>query len=168
MLNIILYSFSEIFGGNVGFALTEAVGLTGMFQWGIRQWSEMENQMTSVERIQEYIDITPESDETTREAPINFPEEGSIIFEKLSLRYSQDDPYVLNDLSFEIKAKAKIGIVGRTGAGKSSLITAIFRLTDTDGNIFIDHINTREIPLRILRSKISIIPQEPILFFRNT
>ncbi|KAJ8929222.1 hypothetical protein NQ314_018101 [Rhamnusium bicolor] len=154
----------DIFGGNIGFALTEAVGLTGMFQWGIRQWSEMENQMTSVERIQEYIDLNPESDEKTRAPPASWPEEGNLKFDTLCLRYSQNDPWVLNNLTIEIKSKEKIGIVGRTGAGKSSLIVALFRLTDIDGNIFIDNINIKGIPLSILRSKISIIPQEPMLF----
>ncbi|KAJ8954547.1 hypothetical protein NQ318_000781, partial [Aromia moschata] len=158
----ILVIKSEIFAGNVGFALTEAVALTGTFQWGIRQWSEMENQMTSVERIQEYIDITSEKDGKTRKLSKSWPEVGHLKFNQLCLRYVSHN--VLDNLTFEVKAKEKIGIVGRTGAGKSSIITAIFRLADTDGQILIDNVDIKEIPLNTLRSKISIIPQEPILF----
>ncbi|KAJ8954555.1 hypothetical protein NQ318_000789 [Aromia moschata] len=160
----ILFIESEIFGGNVGLALTQAMGLTGMFQWGMRQWSELENQMTSVERIQEYIDIQPELDENTKEPPKFWPENGKLKFDKLCLRYDPSDPYVLKYLSFEIKPQEKVGIVGRTGAGKSSLIVALFRLTQLDGTILIDDVNIKEVPLHILRSKISIIPQEPVLF----
>ncbi|KAJ8929218.1 hypothetical protein NQ314_018097 [Rhamnusium bicolor] len=160
----ILFIESEMFGGNVGLALTQSMTLTGMFQWGMRQWSELENTMTSVERIQEYTEVTPEKDEKTKDPPRLWPEKGNIKFDRMCLRYSPEDSYVLNNLTFEIKSNEKVGIVGRTGAGKSSLITALFRLTDIDGNIFIDEINTKEIPLNILRSKISIIPQEPVLF----
>lgn len=130
----------------------------------MRQWSELENQMTSVERIQEYTNITPEIDEKVMDLPKTWPEEGKIQFDKLSLKYSPYDPYVLKGLSFEIKPKEKVGIVGRTGAGKSSLIAALFRLTQTDGKIIIDSVNTKEVPLNVLRSKLSIIPQEPVLF----
>ncbi|KAJ8929217.1 hypothetical protein NQ314_018096 [Rhamnusium bicolor] len=160
----ILFVESEIFGGNVGLAITQSMNLTGMFQWGMIQWSELENQMTSVERIQEYIEIKPEADERVKEPPKCWPKEGDIKFDNMCLRYSPDDPYVLKNLTFEILPNEKIGIVGRTGAGKSSLIAALFRLTDMDGTILIDNVNTKEIPLYSLRSKISIIPQEPVLF----
>lgn len=156
--------FSETFGGNIGLALTQAINLTGTFQWGMRQWSEMVNQMTSVERIQEYADLVPEKDDEAREVPTYWPEHGKVEFKNVYLRYSRDDPIVLNNLNFVIKSKEKIGIVGRTGAGKSSLIQILFRLTDFGGNILIDGVNTREISLKKLRSVISIIPQEPVLF----
>ncbi|KAJ8918454.1 hypothetical protein NQ315_008151 [Exocentrus adspersus] len=160
----ILFIESETFGGSVGLALTQSTGLMGMFQWGMRQWSELENQMTSVERIQQYIEIDPEKDENTKDPPKLWPQKGEIKFDDLCLRYSPDDPYVLKGISFEIKPKDKVGIVGRTGAGKSSLIAALFRLAQIDGDILIDNINTKRIPLHLLRSKISIIPQEPVLF----
>ncbi|XP_018565514.1 probable multidrug resistance-associated protein lethal(2)03659 [Anoplophora glabripennis] len=160
----ILFIEKEVFGGNVGLALTQSISLTGMFQWGVRQWSELENNMTSVERVQEYTEVTPEKDETTKPFLKFWPEEGTIEFIKMCLRYSPDDSYVLRDLTFEIKSNEKIGIVGRTGAGKSSLIAALFRLTDIEGSIVIDKVDTRDVPLNTLRSKISIIPQEPVLF----
>nr|XP_023023834.1 probable multidrug resistance-associated protein lethal(2)03659 isoform X1 [Leptinotarsa decemlineata]XP_023023843.1 probable multidrug resistance-associated protein lethal(2)03659 isoform X1 [Leptinotarsa decemlineata] len=160
----ILFIQSESFGGNVGLSLTQAMGLSGMFQWGMRQWSELENQMTSVERVQEYADIIPEQDTNTKEPPICWPEAGSIKFLNVFLRYSKEDPPVLKNLVFEIKPREKIGIVGRTGAGKSSLIQALFRLTDIEGSILIDGVDTKTVSLKVLRSKISIIPQEPVLF----
>ncbi|KAJ8983678.1 hypothetical protein NQ317_003466 [Molorchus minor] len=160
----ILFIENEMFGGNVGLALTQSITLTGMFQWGMRQWSELETNMTSVERVQEYIDISPEKEENVKEPPKFWPENGNIKFDNMSLRYSPDDPYTLKKLSFEIKGQEKVGIVGRTGAGKSSLISALFRLTYIDGRILIDDVDTKEIPLTVLRSKISIIPQEPVLF----
>ncbi|KAG5868645.1 hypothetical protein JTB14_012370 [Gonioctena quinquepunctata] len=159
-----LFIKEESFGGNVGLALTQAMGLTGCFQWGMRQWSELENQMTSVERVKEYADLVPEAEGKVKEPPKLWPEKGNIQFRNMSLRYSPTDPCVLKNLNFEIKEKEKIGIVGRTGAGKSSLIQALFRLADVEGSILIDDIDTKTISLHTLRSKISIIPQEPVLF----
>lgn len=82
----------------------------------------------------------------------------------MSLRYDPNDPPTLVDLSIDIAAGWKVGIVGRTGAGKSSLISALFRLAKIEGEIFIDDIDTGTISLDILRSKVSIIPQDPVLF----
>lgn len=148
----------------MGLALTQAMGLMGMFQWGMRQWSELENQFTSVERVQEYADLKQESDEQARTPPKFWPENGNVEFRHLSLQYSPKDPFVLKDLNFSIRAKEKVGIVGRTGAGKSSLIQALFRLAHTDGQILIDNVDTKTVSLNTLRATISIIPQEPILF----
>ncbi|XP_023034344.1 probable multidrug resistance-associated protein lethal(2)03659 isoform X1 [Drosophila willistoni] len=155
--------------GEVGLAITQAMGMTGMVQWGMRQSAELENTMTAVERVVEYDEIEPEGEyesQPNKKPPTTWPEEGQIIADDLSLRYFPDpqSKYVLKSLNFEIKPKEKVGIVGRTGAGKSSLINALFRLSYNDGTITIDSRNTSEIGLRHLRSKISIIPQEPVLF----
>lgn len=160
----ILFIQGESFGGNVGLSLTQAVALSGMVQWGMRQWSELENQMTSVERVQEYADLPVEPDVHKRDPPSNWPSLGNVKFENVSLKYAEDGEYVLKNLNFEIQPKEKIGIVGRTGAGKSSLIQAVFRLAQIEGSIFVDGIDSKDVQLRILRSKISIIPQEPVLF----
>ncbi|XP_015109425.1 probable multidrug resistance-associated protein lethal(2)03659 isoform X2 [Diachasma alloeum] len=154
-------------GGNVGLAITQSIGLTGMFQWGMRQSAELENQMTSVERVLEYTNL--ESEPALESAPDkkpreSWPEEGTIQFKNVYLSYAPGEPPVLKNLNFEIRKKEKVGIVGRTGAGKSSLISALFRLADIEGNIIIDGVETSEIGLHDLRSKISIIPQEPFLF----
>lgn len=159
-----LCCFSEIFGGNVGLAITQALSLTGMFQWGMRQWSEVENRMTCVERVKEYADVVPEPDIGSIEPLDSWPESGNIKFENLNLRYDFNEPCVLKDLNFHIKSMQKVGIVGRTGAGKSSIIAALFRLALIEGKILIDSVDTQLISLNKLRCKISIIPQEPVLF----
>ncbi|XP_063913119.1 probable multidrug resistance-associated protein lethal(2)03659 [Zophobas morio] len=154
----------ETYGGNVGFVITQGMSLTGMFQWGMRRWSELENQMTSVERVIEYIDVKRESDNQTTKPKLEWLQHGKIEFRSVSMKYSPDDPYVLKNLNVVIKPNEKVGIVGRTGAGKSSLISVLFRLVDFEGNIFIDDVDTKSVSLSSVRSGISIIPQEPILF----
>nr|CAH7729849.1 unnamed protein product [Callosobruchus chinensis] len=170
-ITLVTFSFlligNEKFGGNVGLAITQAIGLTGMFQWGMRQSTELENQMTSVERVLEYSSIEQEPELESapeKKPPETWPEDGKVEFRHVYLRYFPDDPYVLKDLNFIILPKEKVGIVGRTGAGKSSLINALFQLTETAGQILIDEINICNIGLHDLRTKISIIPQEPVLF----
>nr|CAD7441120.1 unnamed protein product [Timema bartmani] len=123
-ISIVTLSFlvfdNMAFGGNVGLAITQCIGLTGMFQWGMRQSAEVENQMTSVERVLEYTKVEHEPAFDSTE--------------------------------------------GGTGAGKSSMIAAMFRLAELDGQIVIDGIDTCSIGLHDLRLKLSIIPQEPVLF----
>jgi ATP-binding cassette subfamily C (CFTR/MRP) protein 4 len=155
-------------GGNVGLAITQIMGLTGMVQWGMRQSAELENNMTAVERVVEYQSVDPEPEfesKADKKPPKDWPEKGQIKFNKLSLSYSPNmEDKVLKELEFEIKPQEKIGIVGRTGAGKSSIINALFRLSYLDGTIDIDLRDTQQMGLHDLRSKISIIPQEPVLF----
>ncbi|XP_050545467.1 probable multidrug resistance-associated protein lethal(2)03659 isoform X2 [Daktulosphaira vitifoliae] len=170
-ISIVTFSFltfaSHIYGGNVGLAITQAIGLTGMFQWGMRQSAELENQMTSVERVLEYTNAPQESAlESTpdKKPPKDWPAKGRVTFKKLYLRYGPDTQHVLKDLNINIEPSEKVGIVGRTGAGKSSLIGALFRLAINEGYIIIDNIDIHSLGLHELRSKISIIPQEPVLF----
>lgn len=156
-------------GGNVGLAITQAMAMTGMVQWGMRQSAELENTMTAVERVVEYETVDPEDElesSPDNKPPKTWPENGAISFDKLSLRYFPDptSELVLKDLDFDILPSEKIGIVGRTGAGKSSLINALFRLSYNEGSIIIDQRDTESMGLHDLRSKISIIPQEPVLF----
>ncbi|KAI4497628.1 hypothetical protein M0802_007168 [Mischocyttarus mexicanus] len=126
------------FAGNVGLAISQVLILCGMLQHGMRQTAEAIAQMTSVERI--------------------------LQFTQLSFSWPFINPPVLKNLNFIIQPAMKIGIVGRTGAGKSSLITALFRLSEFNGAIYIDRVNIRKIGLHDLRNKISIIPQDPVLF----
>lgn len=155
---------SGVKSGNVGLIITQFIDLLENFQFSMRQWTEMENQMVSVERIMEYTDIKCEEIRKTGTLPVDWPSNGEIEFQDLELRYLPDQPPTLKKVNFNIKPKEKIGVVGRTGAGKSSLITALFQLYQLDGKILIDQIDSTKVPLEDVRKKISIIPQEPIMF----
>lgn len=154
--------FSDTLAGRVGLALTQAFSLTGLLQWCVRQWAELENQMTSAERVLEYAKV--EAEDKDGQAISNWPHSGKIVYADVNLRYSPTNERVLKDVSFTIYAKQKIGIVGRTGAGKTSIISTLFRLYDFRGTITIDDIDTKGLPVELLRSKLSIIPQDPVLF----
>ncbi|XP_064418374.1 multidrug resistance-associated protein 5 isoform X3 [Latimeria chalumnae] len=151
-----------------GLAISYAVQLTGLFQFTVRLSSETEARFTSVERIDHYIKtLTLEAPARikNKSPPAAWPQEGEIVFEDAEMRYRENLPLVLKKVSFTVKPKEKIGIVGRTGSGKSSLGMALFRLVELSrGSVKIDGVNIGEIGLADLRSKLSIIPQEPVLF----
>ncbi|CAH1983965.1 unnamed protein product [Acanthoscelides obtectus] len=152
-------------GGEVGLAITQAIALTGSVQWGMRQSAEVANQLMSVERILEYKNLPKEKQpEQPKEPPKDWPAKGEITFRNMGLSYVEGGTLVLKNLNLTINPKEKVGIVGRTGAGKSSLISALFRLANVEGEIIIDDIDTKLLKLENLRSKISIIPQDPVLF----
>lgn len=162
-----MYGFPDfgISGGDVGLAITQAISLTMMVQWGLRQSAEVSNQLMSVERVLEYKQLPAEKQPERPKIPSKeWPNKGVIKFEEMGLRYDEDGALVLKKLNLRIEPNEKVGIVGRTGAGKSSLISALFRLAVVEGTIEIDQINTKDITLEQLRSKISIIPQDPVLF----
>uniref|UniRef100_A0A8C8ZXR7 Multidrug resistance-associated protein 4 n=1 Tax=Prolemur simus TaxID=1328070 RepID=A0A8C8ZXR7_PROSS len=170
-LFVIVVSFGSLIlaktldAGQVGLALSYALTVMGTFQWCVRQSAEIENMMISVERVIEYTNLEKEAPwEYQRRPPPAWPHEGVIIFDNVNFMYSLDGPVVLKHLTALIKSQEKVGIVGRTGAGKSSLIAALFRLSEPEGKIWIDKILTTEIGLHDLRKKMSIIPQEPVLF----
>ncbi|GAB0088842.1 probable multidrug resistance-associated protein lethal(2)03659 [Sergentomyia squamirostris] len=169
IVTLSFFLMGDAYGGNVGLAITQAIGMTGMVQWGMRQSAELENTMTAVERVVEYQTVDPEGQSEAigdKKPPPSWPESGAMSFDHLSLRYfpTTEADRVLKELQFEIKPREKIGIVGRTGAGKSSLINALFRLSYNEGSIVIDGRDTGAMGLHDLRKKISIIPQEPVLF----
>nr|XP_006639066.1 PREDICTED: multidrug resistance-associated protein 4 [Lepisosteus oculatus] len=160
-----LFLRNDLEAGDVGLALSYAVTLMGMFQWGVRQSAEVENLMTSVERVLEYTELESEAPWITQKRPPpDWPRQGKISFEGVSFSYSSDGPVVLKNMKAVFESNEKVGIVGRTGAGKSSLISALFRLAEPEGNILIDNILSSEIGLHDLRQKMSIIPQDPVLF----
>ncbi|XP_045127905.1 ATP-binding cassette sub-family C member 4-like isoform X2 [Portunus trituberculatus] len=168
-ISMVTYSFMALpdtLGGDIGLAISSAMLLSGMFQWGVRQSAEVENQMTSVERVLEYSSFEPEAALNTEAGKVPkdvWPDSGVLKFVNVSLKYNEETT-VLKNLNFNIQAKEKIGIVGRTGAGKSSLITSLFRLTEPSGVIYIDGIKIQELGLHDVRGNISIIPQDPTLF----
>ncbi|KPP69636.1 multidrug resistance-associated protein 5-like [Scleropages formosus] len=134
----------------------------------VRLASETEARFTSVERIHHYIQsLALEAPARIKnKAPsADWPQEGEIVFQETEMRYRENLPLVLKKLSCTIRPKEKVGIVGRTGSGKSSLGVVLFRLVEPcGGTIKIDGVNICDIGLADLRSKLSIIPQEPVLF----
>ncbi|RZB39259.1 ABC tran domain containing protein, partial [Asbolus verrucosus] len=165
---LVIFSFflleNQIYVGDIGLAIVQSTALIGTIQFGIKSWCDMDTQMNSVERILEYTELAPEADNGSDIPPKSWPNEENITFRSVTMCYSPEGPSVLQEVSFRINAGEKIGIVGRTGAGKTSIISALFRLFSFEGEIVIDGINIKTIPLEHLRSKISIITQEPVLF----
>lgn len=118
-----------------------------------------------MERVLEYSQLEPEEHhQTPANVAKSWPNEGRIEFKNVFYRYSVGSEPVLRGLSFSIRPKEKVSVVGRTGAGKSSLISSLFRLAVIEGEIVIDSVNTSTVQLATLRSRISIIPQDPTLF----
>ncbi|XP_048487991.1 probable multidrug resistance-associated protein lethal(2)03659 [Plutella xylostella] len=182
-------------GGNVGLAITQVLGLVGMCQYGMRQTAEVENQMTSVERILEYTNLPaegpmePDPQLKTSHPDVDldkWPSKGEIVFEDVYLEYESppkqagnkdespkdelaksvpDQPnYAIKGVSFKIQPAEKVAVVGRTGAGKSSLIAALFRLSKISGKITIDGLTAEQVGLSRWRSGVAALPQRPALF----
>lgn len=153
--------------GLLGFVMTFALQVIGILNAIIRCWAEIQSNTVSVERIIEYCNLPSEAPmviEANR-PPKNWPTDGGIVFKNYSTKYRANLDPVLKDVNLTIKPAEKIGIVGRTGAGKSSLSLTLFRIIEaTTGSIEIDGINTSEIGLFDLRHKLSIIPQEAHTF----
>ena len=167
----LLYTFlfigDENSVGKVGFLITQNIILAVSIKISTFSFADLENCMISVERILEYTRIDQEKlTKNNSEDPLldKWPEKGQVIFKDVYLKYSPKGNPVLKNLNFVVRPEEKIGIVGRTGAGKTSLISALFRLVKLEGEIYIDDIPTSTLGLGKLRSKISIIPQEPLLF----
>lgn len=178
-----LFASEDSIGGNVGLAITQVIGLVGMCQYGMRQTAEVENQMTSVERILEYQNLPPEqpleADKETLKK--NHPEldfdkwpiKGEIEFEDVSLEYEKPPGTVaateptalaIQGVTFNVKASEKVAVVGRTGAGKSSLLSALFRLAKVSGKVSVDGVSAETAGLRAWRSRLCALPQRPALF----
>ncbi|CAG5018046.1 unnamed protein product [Parnassius apollo] len=149
--------------GNVGLALSQGLILVNMVQYGVKQATEVVSQMTSVERVLQFTSL-PQEQTAGPAPPPGWPQRARLVFKDLYLRYDMEAEPVLKNLNIVIESGWKVGVVGRTGAGKSSLISALFRLAPIDGHVYIDDVDTGEIALKELRSKIAIIPQEPVLF----
>ncbi|ORX36515.1 hypothetical protein BD324DRAFT_651753 [Kockovaella imperatae] len=147
-----------------GFALSQAISFSSMILWWIRMVNEMEVEGNSVERIEDYLKIEQEpASETKKQPPASWPTSGEIVLENLSASYSKGGPIVLDNLNIRIASGEKVGIVGRTGSGKSTLSLAMLRLIPTTGSVIIDGRKTENVNLNALRSNVTIIPQDPIL-----
>jgi len=153
--------------GFIGMALSYGLSLNNSFVFSIQNQCQLSNQIISVERVNQYMDIPSEAAEIIEEnrpSP-NWPQVGRVDLRDLKIRYRQDAPLVLHGITCTFEGGDKIGIVGRTGSGKTTLIGALFRLVEpTGGKIIIDSVDITTIGLHDLRSRLGIIPQDPTLF----
>jgi len=163
----VVLNVGKITAGSAGLSLTYAITFTENVLWVVRLYAVNEQNMNSVERIREYLEVEQEAPEIIEDnrPPTSWPDQGRVSFKKYSTRYRPDLDLVLKDVSFEVQPGEKMGIVGRTGAGKSSLTLALFRsLEAEEGKIEIDGIDISTIGLRDLRQSITMVPQDPTLF----
>lgn len=150
--------------GFTGLAVTYALAITGAMNWAIRMFSQLESNMSSVERVGYYSNLAAERWEGT-EAQADWPAQGAICFENLELKYRPELPGVISNLNASIAPGEKIGVVGRTGSGKSSLLLGLYRILEANsGKILIDGVDISTLPLSRLREALAIIPQDPVLF----
>ena len=153
--------------GRLGLALSYSIEVTGFLKHGVKMIAAVEAQMNSVERILFYAEnIEPEAPDVIEgvDPEESWPSKGAIEIKDMSLRY-RDGPEVLKHLNVTIEAGEKIGVVGRTGSGKSSLMNALFRIVElANGSITIDGKDISKMGTLPLRSTLSIIPQDPVLF----
>ncbi|TEA16194.1 Metal resistance protein YCF1 [Colletotrichum sidae] len=153
--------------GWVGLAMSYALQITTSLNWIVRQTVEVETNIVSVERVLEYARLPSEAPEIIKNnrPPVAWPSKGSLEFKNYSTRYREGLDNVLKNITLDIKSHEKIGVVGRTGAGKSSLTLALFRIIEpTAGHISIDQLNTSSVGLLDLRRRLAIIPQDAALF----
>ncbi|KAI4254372.1 MAG: hypothetical protein LQ352_003132 [Teloschistes flavicans] len=158
---------SGLSAGMVGLAMSYALQITQSLNWIVRQTVEVETNIVSVERVLEYARLPSEAPErVSKNRPrTGWPAHGAVHIRNYSTRYRPGLDLVLKDINLDIKAHEKIGVVGRTGAGKSSLTLALFRLIEpVNGQISIDDLNTSTIGLLDIRSRLAIIPQDAALF----
>ena len=158
---------SGLSAGLVGLAMSYALQITTSLNWIVRQTVEIETNIVSVERVLEYARLPSEApDIISKHRPkISWPGQGAVDFHNYSARYRPGLDLVLKNINIHIKSHEKIGVVGRTGAGKSSLTLALFRIIEPDsGNISIDDLNTSTVGLFDLRGRLAIIPQDAALF----
>lgn len=149
-----------------GLVLSYILSIVQMLQFTIRQLAEVENNMNATERVHYY------GTQLEQEAPVHlgdvqpsWPEHGRITFSNVHMRYRAGLPLVLRGLDMDVRGGERIGIVGRTGAGKSSIMSALFRITElSEGSITIDGLDIGKVGLQDLRSRLAIIPQDPTLF----
>lgn len=166
----VILNVNTLDAGLAGISLTYAITFTDHVLWVVRLYAMNEMNMNSVERVSEYLDLDQEAPALIKENRMSdeWPEKGEIDVKSLVLQYAPELPPVIRDVSFKVEGGSKIGIVGRTGAGKSTIATAFFRLVEpTSGSITIDGIDITKIGLQDLRQGLTIIPQDPTLFQRS-
>ncbi|KAK6349604.1 hypothetical protein TWF696_005888 [Orbilia brochopaga] len=163
----VILSIGKIDAGLAGLSLTYAISFNDNVLWVVRLYAMVEQNMNSIERLKEYLEIEQEAADVIPDhrPPQDWPSKGAVSFEGYSTRYRSDLDLVLKQVSFDVKPCEKVGIVGRTGAGKSSLALALFRALEAEeGKILIDGVDISKIGLKDLRDGITMVPQDPTLF----
>ncbi|XP_030234304.1 ATP-binding cassette sub-family C member 2 [Gadus morhua] len=152
--------------GLVGLSISYSLNVTQTLNWLVRMTSELETNIVAVERVSEYSELQTEAEWASEtQPPGTWPDAGRLQFDNYKVRYRPELDLVLNGISCDISSTEKIGIVGRTGAGKSSLTNCLFRIIEAaEGRILIDGIDISKIGLHDLRNRLTIIPQDPVLF----
>ncbi|EMC96893.1 hypothetical protein BAUCODRAFT_106032 [Baudoinia panamericana UAMH 10762] len=163
----VVLSVGRVDAGAAGLAMTYAVTFTENVLWFVRLYASNEQNMNAVERIKEYLDVDQEAPPIIPDnrPEANWPSKGSVEFIGYSTRYRKDFDFVLKHITFKILPGEKVGVVGRTGAGKSSLALALFRALEAEeGKILIDDVDIGLIGLQDLRENVVMVPQDPTLF----
>ncbi|CAK9830297.1 ATP-binding cassette sub-family C member 10 [Anthophora retusa] len=151
--------------GLIGLVITYTLSVNGLLSGVVNAFTETEREMIAVERVKQYLENVPIETTKGDNPPYAWPSQGVIEFKDVVLKYREHLVPSLNGVSFITRPAEKIGVVGRTGAGKSSLLASLFRLTEiTSGSILIDNTNIKTLQLNALRSRLAIIPQNPFLF----
>jgi ABC-type multidrug transport system fused ATPase/permease subunit len=153
--------------GTAGLVTMYSLSFWGYLNWGVRIFADIESRMTSIERLKFFANLPAEKDvlipSTT--IPTNWPDRGSLQIQDLQIRYASHLPLVLKGLNFEVQAGSRVGIIGRTGSGKSTFFQSLFRFIEAEhGQILVDGVNIAGVPLERLRRSLAIIPQDPTLF----
>ncbi|MGE3760356.1 MAG: ATP-binding cassette domain-containing protein, partial [Pseudobdellovibrionaceae bacterium] len=168
-LCIVFFAYhGKITAGMAGLLTVYSLSFWGYLNWGIRIFAELEARLTSVERIKFFSNLESEKSVYSQpeiQTPASWPDRGEIVFDKVQARYAKHLPLVLKEISFRVPAGARVGFVGRTGAGKSTLFQALYRFIEIEsGTISLDGIDLSSVPLEKARKCLAIIPQDPLLF----
>uniref|UniRef100_A0A673X3U6 ATP-binding cassette sub-family B member 6 n=1 Tax=Salmo trutta TaxID=8032 RepID=A0A673X3U6_SALTR len=166
VIAVVQHQFKSIDPGLVGLSLSYALSITGLLSGLIFSFTQTEMQLVSVERTEEYSTTLPtEPQHSNPQVPTSWPEQGWVEFRGAVLSYREGLPNALDGVSLVVRPGEKVGVVGRTGSGKSTLFLALFRMVELNqGQILLDGVDTRQVGLAQLRSKLAIIPQDPFMF----
>lgn len=168
-VGVALSAYSGVMSaGTAGLVTMYSLSFWGFLNWGVRIFADIESRMTSIERLKFFTNIPSEKDTVRSSAEVltpNWPALGEIEVKNLQVRYADHLPLVLKDISFKVAAGSRVGIIGRTGSGKSTFFQSLFRFIEAEqGTILIDGVDTGTVPLERLRRSLAIIPQDPTLF----
>ena len=157
----------DLAAGTAGLVTLYALDFWRHLNWGVRIFSDLESNMTSVERVQFYCDLPAEKNILGQAAELedSWPQTGDLEFRNVSLKYAEHLPLVLKNVSLNIRSGTRVGLIGRTGSGKSTIFQSVYRFVDiVGGEILLDGKSIHHVPLKRVRKSLAVIPQDPALF----